>query len=165
VRAIGPGVITGASDADPTTVTTIAVIGTGTIYELAWLTLLLYPLITVVQSIAARVGVAVADLDDEQAVRALEGYCAVGVGEVGGEHRRCPGMQKRPPGRAGAPLRCRWDLQGLEGPADGGCANLMAELEELAVDPLVPQRWFSVASRSMSAAISALTGGRPVRRG
>ncbi len=41
----------------------------------------------------------------------------------------------------------------------------MAELEELALDPLVPQRWFPVASRSMSAAISALTGGRPVRRG
>ncbi len=28
-----------------------------------------------------------------------------------------------------------------------------------------PQRWFSVATRSMSAAISALTGGRPVQRG
>jgi hypothetical protein len=28
-----------------------------------------------------------------------------------------------------------------------------------------PQRWFSVASPSMSAAISALTGGRPVRCG
>jgi hypothetical protein len=28
-----------------------------------------------------------------------------------------------------------------------------------------PQLWFSVASRSMSAVISALTGGRPVRFG
>ena len=58
VRAIGPGVIAGASDADPTTVATIAVIGAGTIYELGWLTLLLFPLIAVVQSIATRVGVA-----------------------------------------------------------------------------------------------------------
>jgi hypothetical protein len=41
----------------------------------------------------------------------------------------------------------------------------MAELEEFALDPLVPQRRFSVASRSISAAISAPTGGRPVRRG
>ena len=30
---------------------------------------------------------------------------------------------------------------------------------------LFPQPWFSVASRSMSAAISALTAGRPVRFG
>ncbi len=58
MRAIGPGVIAGASDADPTTVATIAVIGAGTIYELGWLTLLLFPLIAVVQSIATRVGVA-----------------------------------------------------------------------------------------------------------
>jgi hypothetical protein len=28
-----------------------------------------------------------------------------------------------------------------------------------------PQPWFSVANRPMSAAISALTGGRPVRFG
>ena len=58
VRAIGPGVISGASDADPTTVATIAVIGAGTIYGLGWLTLLLFPLIAVVQSIATRVGMA-----------------------------------------------------------------------------------------------------------
>jgi hypothetical protein len=29
---------------------------------------------------------------------------------------------------------------------------------------LYPQPWFSAASRSINAAISALTGGRPVRR-
>src|SRR6266487_1322378 len=33
----------------------------------------------------------------------------------------------------------------------------VAELEQLTLDPLAPQRLFSVASRSMSAAISALT--------
>ena len=31
--------------------------------------------------------------------------------------------------------------------------------------PWYPQPWFSVASRAISAAISALTGGRPARRG
>jgi hypothetical protein len=54
-------IVAGASDADPTTVITIAVIGAGTIYELGWLTLLLlllFLLIAVVQSIATRVGVA-----------------------------------------------------------------------------------------------------------
>jgi hypothetical protein len=38
----------------------------------------------------------------------------------------------------------------------------VAELEQFAVDPLYPQPLFSVASRAISAAISALGGGRPV---
>ena len=41
----------------------------------------------------------------------------------------------------------------------------VAELEQLALEPLVSPAWFSVASRSISAAISALTGGRPIRCG
>ena len=57
------------------------------------------------------------------------------------------------------------DLQGFEDPADGGCADPVAELEQLAWILLYPQPLFSVASSSMGAAISALTGGRPVRRG
>jgi len=40
----------------------------------------------------------------------------------------------------------------------------VAELQ-LTLDPLYPQPLFSVASHLMSAAISALTGGRPVRCG
>jgi hypothetical protein len=50
-------------------------------------------------------------------------------------------------------------------PADPGCADPIAELEQLALDPLVPQPWSSAARRSMSAAISVLAGGRPVRFG
>jgi hypothetical protein len=69
------------------------------------------------------------------------------VEEIGGEHRRCLGVKELPLGRAGVPLRCRRDLQGLEDPADGRCADLY------------PQPLFSMTSRSMSAAISALTGG------
>jgi hypothetical protein len=53
----------------------------------------------------------------------------------------------------------------FEDPADRRCADPVADLEQLALDPLVSQPLFSVASRSMSAAISALTGGRPVRFG
>ena len=41
----------------------------------------------------------------------------------------------------------------------------MTELEQLALDPFVSQLLFSVASRPISAVISALTGGRPVRSG
>ena len=78
-----------------------------------------------------------ADLYDEQAVQALQGHRAVHVEEVGGEHRRCLSVQELPPGRVGAPLRCRRDLQGLEDPADGGCADPVAEFQQLALDPLV----------------------------
>jgi hypothetical protein len=41
----------------------------------------------------------------------------------------------------------------------------VAELEQFALDPLVAPAVFSIASRSMSAVISALTGGRPARFG
>jgi len=53
---IGPGLIAGASDVDPTTVAAIAVVGASTIYGLAWLTLLLLPMLAVIQIIATRVG-------------------------------------------------------------------------------------------------------------
>jgi Mn2+/Fe2+ NRAMP family transporter len=55
--AVGPGVVSGAADVDPTTVATLAVIGAGTVYHLAWLTLLLFPMIAVVQVIGTHVGV------------------------------------------------------------------------------------------------------------
>ena len=52
----------------------------------------------------------------------------------------------------------------LVDPADRGSADPVAGLEELALDPLVPPERFSVASRPMSAVISALTAAaRPVR--
>jgi len=55
-RWIGPGLVAGASDLDPTTVAAIAVIGATTVYGLGWLTLLLFPLLAVIQVIATRVG-------------------------------------------------------------------------------------------------------------
>ncbi len=67
--------------------------------------------------------------------------------------------------RVGVPLGRRRDLQRLEDPADRRCADPMAELEQLTLNPLVSQPLFSVAIRLMSAAISALTGGLPVRFG
>lgn len=56
LTALGPGMISGASDNDPTTVATIAVIGSTTAYRLSWLTILVYPMLATVQIISARVG-------------------------------------------------------------------------------------------------------------
>jgi hypothetical protein len=47
-------------------------------------------------------------------------------------------VQELPPGRAGVPFWCWWDLKGLENPSDGGRADPMTELEMLALDALVP---------------------------
>ena len=108
------------------------------------------------------VHVTAADLHDEQAIQALKGHRAIHVEEVGGEHCRCLGLQELPPSYVGLPFRCRGNLQGLQDPADGGCADPVAEFEQLALDPLVSQPQFSVASCLISLTISALTGGRPV---
>jgi hypothetical protein len=59
------------------------------------------------------------------------------VEEVGGEHRRGVRVQELPPRRVGAPLGRRGDLQRPEDTADGGCVDLVAELEQFALDPLV----------------------------
>src|SRR5947209_2542600 len=56
LRILGPGVVAGASDNDPTTVATVAVVGSTTAYALGWLALLIFPMLAVVQLIAARVG-------------------------------------------------------------------------------------------------------------
>ncbi|GAA1789912.1 divalent metal cation transporter [Planosporangium flavigriseum] len=58
VKSVGPGVVAGAADTDPTTVATLVVVGATTVYGLAWLTLLLLPLLAVVQTLATRVGMA-----------------------------------------------------------------------------------------------------------
>jgi Mn2+/Fe2+ NRAMP family transporter len=53
----GAGIVAGASDNDPTTVATLAVVGSTTTYELGWLVLLIIPMLAVVQAVAAQVGV------------------------------------------------------------------------------------------------------------
>jgi Mn2+/Fe2+ NRAMP family transporter len=56
LRSIGPELISGASDNDPTNVGTAAAVGAATGYQLAWVALLVAPLLGVVQTIAAQVG-------------------------------------------------------------------------------------------------------------
>lgn len=57
LRILGPGLVAGASDNDPTTVATVAVVGATTVYALGWVVLLIFPMLAVVQAIAARVGI------------------------------------------------------------------------------------------------------------
>jgi Mn2+/Fe2+ NRAMP family transporter len=56
VEKIGAGIVSGASDNDPTTVATLAVIGSTTVYALGWLVLLVIPMLAIVQAISGRVG-------------------------------------------------------------------------------------------------------------
>ena len=56
LRGIGPELVSGASDNDPTNVGTAAAVGAATGYQLAWVALLVAPLLGVVQIIAAHVG-------------------------------------------------------------------------------------------------------------
>ncbi len=55
-KVLGPGIVSGASDNDPTTVASLAVIGSTTVYGLSWLVLLIIPMLSVVQAISAQVG-------------------------------------------------------------------------------------------------------------
>ena len=47
IRSLGPGLVSGAADTDPTTVATLVVVGTSTMFRLAWLTLLMMPALVV----------------------------------------------------------------------------------------------------------------------
>ncbi|MGA2528773.1 MAG: divalent metal cation transporter [Acidimicrobiales bacterium] len=56
LRSVGPEMLAGAADNDPTNIGTAAALGATTMYQLAWLALLVAPLLAVVQTIAAQVG-------------------------------------------------------------------------------------------------------------
>jgi Mn2+/Fe2+ NRAMP family transporter len=56
LKTLGPGLVAGASDIDPTTVATMAVVGATTVYALSWLVWLLFPMLAIVLVIATRVG-------------------------------------------------------------------------------------------------------------
>ncbi len=54
---LGPGIITGASDADQSGIATYSQAGTQFGFGMAWLVLALYPMITAVQEMCARIGI------------------------------------------------------------------------------------------------------------
>ncbi|MFN2448729.1 MAG: NRAMP family divalent metal transporter [Candidatus Baltobacteraceae bacterium] len=62
---IVPSIISSASDNDPTTVASLAVIGSTTVYGLGWLVVLVIPMLAVVQALSAHIGtVCKAGLED-----------------------------------------------------------------------------------------------------
>src|SRR2546421_7938946 len=54
VRSLGPGLVAGASDVDPTTVATMSVVGSTTGFALSWLTLLTLPMLAVIPALSSR---------------------------------------------------------------------------------------------------------------
>jgi Mn2+/Fe2+ NRAMP family transporter len=56
LKRLGPGVVAGAADNDPTTVATMSVAGATTGFALSWLVLLVYPMLASAQVAAAAVG-------------------------------------------------------------------------------------------------------------
>jgi Mn2+/Fe2+ NRAMP family transporter len=58
MRSVGPEVIAAASDNDPTNVGTAVVVGSQTGYHLSWVAVLVAPMLAIVMTIAAQVGMA-----------------------------------------------------------------------------------------------------------
>lgn len=56
LNSLGPGLITGASDDDPSGIATYSQAGAGFGLGMLWMALFLYPLIAVVQEMCARIG-------------------------------------------------------------------------------------------------------------
>jgi Mn2+/Fe2+ NRAMP family transporter len=56
LRSIGPELLSSASDNDPTNVGSAAAVGAASGYQLAWVAVLIAPLLAIVQTIAAQVG-------------------------------------------------------------------------------------------------------------
>lgn len=56
LRVLGPGLISGASDDDPTAIATYSQTGAGFGYALCWLPLACYPFMVAVQQVSARIG-------------------------------------------------------------------------------------------------------------
>ena len=58
LTSLGPGLVTGAADDDPSGIATYSQVGAQFGYGLAWTMLFSFPLMAVIQSIAARIGLA-----------------------------------------------------------------------------------------------------------
>lgn len=99
------------------------------------------------------------DLHHEEHIQPLQQDRIHGE-EIAGENTASLGAQKRNPRRVGPPW-CRIHPCPAQDPPHGGCADTMAEPDQLAVDVPVPQVGFSPASCSTSWRISRRTGGRP----
>lgn len=79
LRSMVPGIISAASDNDPTTVASLAVIGSTTVYGLGWLVLLAIPMLAVVQAISSQLGVVAKGSGLEDIVRQRYGVVSAVV--------------------------------------------------------------------------------------
>ncbi|MBV9278046.1 MAG: divalent metal cation transporter [Candidatus Eremiobacteraeota bacterium] len=70
-KTVGPGIISGAADNDPTTVASLAVIGSTTVYGLGWLVILVIPMLAVVQVISSQIAAVTRKNLEEDAQRYL----------------------------------------------------------------------------------------------
>jgi hypothetical protein len=86
---------------------------------------------------AQDVQIAVADIEGKQHVDPLQGERAVDVEEVDRERARGLRTQELPPTGVTVPQRRWWDAVALQDPPDRRSAHAVAELEQLALDPLV----------------------------
>ena len=77
-KSLLSGLISAASDNDPTTVGTIAVAGATTLYALEWVLVLVVPMLAVVQMLASRLA-AVTHLDLQSAIRRRYGAVVASV--------------------------------------------------------------------------------------
>ena len=112
-RGLGPGLITGASDNDPSGITTYSVAGATTGYGLLWMAVFTMPLLVAVQSMSARIG-AVKDEGLGQVIEVRQFRIAQSV--EGGE--RGPALAGFGQAVSGAADREPLFVQQLANPAD-----------------------------------------------
>src|SRR5579863_6130628 len=58
LKSLGPGLVTGAADDDPSGIATYSQVGAQFGYGLAWTMLFSFPLMTAIQAVSARIGCA-----------------------------------------------------------------------------------------------------------
>ena len=56
-RTLGPGLITGASDDDPSAITTFSQAGASYGLTTLWMALVAYPILAIIQEMCARIGI------------------------------------------------------------------------------------------------------------
>lgn len=61
LKSLGPGVITGAADDDPSGIATYSQAGANFGFGMLWMALFQYPMMTVIQEICARIGLITGD--------------------------------------------------------------------------------------------------------
>ena len=75
-RALGPGIITGAADDDPSGIATYSIAGAQFGTGLLWMALLSWPLMAAVQTMCARIGMVTG-----RGLMSAQSSCAVGDGQ------------------------------------------------------------------------------------